>query len=373
MPMPKIEEYCEIVAVGQKYRYWDDVELSRGFGDPISQIRLSVAEISPQGSKDWSSIRLKPGDPVEAYLAGRKVVTGNVTVRQVAYDKNNHAVRFIVQSKPGDTVTGTVEAKPGQYRKSNLQQIARSVLAPFGIDFKITGAPDGANKIFDRVSVHPGEGVFELIERLSRFRNLHLTDDADGNLVATRRDSVETVGDLQEGRNILSAQLVWNDSAAAYQVKTLIDDHGSDPRWGDEVRGNSATATNPDYNRKKTIVLNAEHPGDTKDAQMRSNHEVDLIRAEMFSVSVTVRGWLRDDGSLWIEHVGKNVNVYSPMLFPQDKLTLAIQDVTHKQNDRQGTTTTLSLTLPTMMKAKEQVHTGAPSAPGAATPDGSDA
>jgi|GEM_PF-2544693 len=371
--MPKIEEYCEIVAVGQKYRYWDDVEVSRGFGDPISQVRLSVAEISPQGGKGWSSLRLKPGDPVVASLAGRKVVTGFVSVRQVAYNKDNHAVRFIIQSKGGDAVTGTVEAKPGQYRKSNLKQIASSVLAPLGITFKIIGAPEDADKIFDRVSVHVGEGIFELIERLSRFRNLHLTDDSDGNMVASRRDNAEIVGDLQEGRNILSAEMVWNNSAAAYQIKTLGDEHGSDQKYGDEVRGNSATATNPDYKGKKTIVILAEQPGDTKDMQHRSNFEVAKIRAEMFSCQIVVRGWLRDDGSLWIEHVGKNVNVYSPMLIPQDKMTLAIQDVTHKQSDKQGTTTVLNLTLPGMLKAADQVHPdGAPSVPGPATPNGAE-
>ena len=355
--MPKIEEYCEIIAAGQKYRNWETVEVSRDFSEVVSNITLSVAEISPQGGKDWSSVRLKPGDPMTAYLAGKLVATGHVIVRQAAYNKDNHSVRFIAQSLVADLIDTTVEAKPGQYRKSNLKQIAGSVLKPFGIDFSISGSPDGADKIFDRVSVQPGESPFQLIERLCRMRNLHLIDDAQGNLTASRRDSVEIVGDLQEGRNILSAELVWNEKYEFNRIKTLIDEHGTDQKWADEVCGISATATNPNLRRYKPLHILAEQPGDAQDAVMRTDNEVSVNTAQAFSCSVTVRGWLRDDGSLWIEHVGKNVNVYSPMLFPMDKLTLAIQGVTHKQNDKQGTTTTINLTTSALLNTGNPIQT----------------
>jgi prophage tail gpP-like protein len=370
--MPKTEEYCEIVAGGQKYRYWDDVEVTRNFKEVVSEIRLSVAEISPQGARSWSSLRLKPGDPVSAYLAGTLVATGKVAVRQVAYDKNTHAVRFIVQSKVADLVNGTVEAKPGQYRKSNLKQIAGAVLGPYGIALAISGAPAGADKIFERVSVQVGESPFELIERLCRMRNLHLVDDAQGNLIASRGgDAVG--GDLQEGRNILSAQMVWREDQAVDQIKALGDEHGRDQKWGDEVRGNSATAKNPEYSGHRPLHILAEQPGDKQDMQMRADHEVDGNVGGMLTADITVRGWLRDDGSLWIEHVGKNVDVFSPMLFPMDKLTLAIQGVTHKQNDKQGTTTTISLVLPRALGSANKIETGGgPTGADPAKPDEAD-
>jgi len=372
--MPKTEEYCEIVAAGARYRFWKDVEVNRNFGQPVSELRLSVAEISPQGGKDWSSIRLKPRDPVEAYLAGRKVATGKVSARQVGYDANNHGVRFIVQSKVADIVNGTVQAKPGQYRKYSTSKICGAVCAPYGIGFKIIGAPSGADKIFERVSVQFGESPFDLIERLCRMRNLHLVDDAQGNLIASRGGTAAAVADLQEGRNIKRAEMIWSEAQKIDQATAHGDQHGTDECWGDECRGNSATAKNPNWSGGfRALDFLSEHTGDKRDMQMRANHEVDANVGGTLTASVTVQGWLLQEGSLWIEHVGKFVNVYSPMLFPQDKMILAIQGVTHRQNDKSGTETTLDLVLPRAIGGADHPEAkDGPSGANPATPDVAD-
>ena len=89
---------------------------------------------------------------------------------------------------------------------------------------------------------------------------------------------------------------------------------------------------------------------------------------------MTVQGWLLEEGSLWIEHVGKFVNVYSPMLFPQDKMILAIKGVTHRQNDKSGTETTLDLVLPLALGGADHPEAkNGPTGANPATPDGPDA
>ena len=55
--------------------------------------------------------------------------------------------------------------------------------------------------------------------------------------------------------------------------------------------------------------------------------------------TITVPGWLMDDGSLWIRHVGEQVTIFSPMLFPHRSATLFIKGVTHRQSDGEGTVT----------------------------------
>lgn len=341
--MPKPSEVAEIVAGGQRYGSWQEVEVFRDYREVVSEIRLTVAEIGDL-KHGWKSVRLKPGDPCEAYLAGRLVATGRVAVRQVAYDANTHAVRFIVQSKVADLVNGTVEAKPGQFKKYTLQQIASAVLGKYGVAFKFVGGmPSGAEKVFERVSMHVGESPFELVERLGRMRNVHLVDDAQGNLTA-RRGAGPVVADLQEDGNIFSAQLVWREDQAISEISATGAIHGNDHRWGDDARANAAKATNPLFGRYRPLVLVAEQPGDQRDMQMRADHEVGINVGAMVTCNVTVQGWLRGS-RLWIEDIGNSVSVYSPMLFPQDSVTMAIQAVAHAQGSR-GTTTTLTLVMP---------------------------
>lgn len=369
--MPKPEEVAVIVAAGQRYQCWQQVEVFRDYREIVSEIRLAVAEIG-DFKGGWKSMRLKPGDECQAYLAGRLVATGRVSVRQAAYDATTHGVRFIVQSKVADLANGTVEAKPGQYRKYTLEQIANSVLGPFGIKFSINGAPDGADKVFDRVSVQVGETPFELIERLCRMRNLHMVDDHRGNIVA-QRGAGPLVADLTEGGNIVSAQMIWREDQAVDRIKATGAMPGNNAAWGDDARANAATATNPAFNRYRPLVIVAEQPGDKRDMQMRADHEVDVNVGGMMSVEVRVQGWLRDGSRLWIEDIGKSVSVYSPMLFPQDRLTLAIQSVTHAQNDKDGTSTTLGLVLPSALGSADPIRAdGAPNGAQPAKPDKAD-
>ena len=61
------------------------------------------------------------------------------------------------------------------------------------------------------------------------------------------------------------------------------------------------------------------------------------------------------------------------MLFPQDQMILAIQGVTHKQNDKSGTETTLDLVLPLALGGLDHPEANGPSGANPATPDGPDA
>ena len=360
--MPKHTEIATILAGGERYETWQAVSISRDLREITTQMNLTVAEIGDL-KHGWKSLRLKPGDPCTAYLAGQLAASGYVIVRQVAYDANAHGVQFIVQSKVADLLKSTANPSPGQFRNYTLSQIAGAVLKPFGINFSSRGMAEGADKPFPRVSVHFGETVFELLERLCRMRNLSMIDDENGNIVAMRGPLPEIVADLQEGRNILSAQMVWRDDVAFSGCKVCTQQPGNDHVWGDAARASAAVAVNPHYSRYAPLHLVAEEPGDSRDAQMRADHERDANVASMLNVNVTLHGWLRDGTTLWLNEVGKSVSLFSPMLFPQERITLGIQAVACSQSDRDGTTTTLTLTLPRLLQSGNQIAANGPTVP----------
>jgi prophage tail gpP-like protein len=106
-----------------------------------------------------------------------------------------------------------------------------------------------------------------------------------------------------------------------------------------------STAQNPTAQTKRTITEIAPMPADKQDTQMHANHIRDLNMAQAVDCNITVRGWLNEQGKLWMNFVGQHISVFSPMLFPQKSAQLLINSVTHKQNDSVGTVTTLGLTI----------------------------
>jgi len=373
--MPNPTEVARVVARGQSYDIWTSIEVERFFGAPVvSQMKLAVAEVtSASATGAWSAIKLKPGDLAQGFLAGQLVISGKVVMRQAVYDASVHGVEITVTSHTQDLVSSTVDGAPGQYKNYTWLQIAQAVAAKVGVNVRLVGNPAGATKIFPRVSEHIGETRFAFIERLARMRDLHLRDDEIGNLVAQRGTSGSSGAQLVEGQNIKAARIVWRDDDAVDQVKVTGAQHGTDQVWGDQARDVAATAKNPNFSGNRPLTILAEQPGDSQDMAMRANHEIAINNTTQVDCEVTVQGWLMAGGSLWMQHVGKTMTVYSPMLIPANAITLAVKGVVHRQSDQSGTTTTIHLCLPNGLGDPNQVSTGPPATNvSPATPDAPD-
>jgi prophage tail gpP-like protein len=353
------QELCIVQAAGTEYKYWKEVEVVRDMRQWVSTCTLVVAELSTQGS-GWASVRLPPGVPCQVMLAGSLVISGKVEVRQVAYDGNNHTVRFIISSKNADLVKSTLDLPPGQFKNQTLQQLASAAAGKFGIGFSLQGAVADAQKVFERVSVHMGESPFQFIMRLAQMRNIHTRDDENGNIVG-QRGATDVVASLQEGRNILSAELIWSTNETVDKFTSDIDNHANDQHWGDKARAAAAQATRkgaPTGGIGQIVQrIIAPMQGDTKDAQLFANHAIDLNASKEFEANITVRGWT-NGARPWILDIGKLVNLTSPMLLPQNTAKLGIQAVTHRQNDQTGTTTTLNLCLPQRLGSADSLNEG---------------
>jgi prophage tail gpP-like protein len=203
--MPRPEEVATIVAGGQRYEFWESVEIERYFGSSVSLMRFTAAE--PGDSKHgWASLRLMPGELAQGYLAGQLAISGVVQIRQAAFDAKNHAVEITVASYTQETTASTVDGAPGQYLNSTFRQIASAVCGKVGVVVKIDDVP-GADKPFERVSEHIGETRFQFLERLGRMRNLHPCDDSSGALVFGRGAVNGPGAMLVEGGNILKGRM----------------------------------------------------------------------------------------------------------------------------------------------------------------------
>jgi hypothetical protein len=96
----------------------------------------------------------------------------------------------------------------------------------------------------------------------------------------------------------------------------------------------------------RQVLFLGEQPATQQEAQLRLKHAVGLLNLDVLEATVTVPGWLRDDGSLWISLVGDGaptpVTINSPMLFPSTggqspSPGLFIKGVKHIQDNQGGT------------------------------------
>ena len=342
--MGALDYVAQIRCGGQRYMLWESFMVRRDYGDAVSLFQITAAEPGAY-TGGWSSLRLKPGDSCQIELGGTRVIDGYVTTRKAAYDATTHQLLVAGKSKTCDLPQSSVIIKPGTYSGYTFEQAARAVLAPHPVGLVISNPPDIIGKPFKDLVVQYGETVHEFIERLSRLRGLILTDDADGNLVASQVDpNTAPVAELVEGRNILRAVGAIDDQSLWSRYSFASQQTGDDQTW--PPRDIAATVTNPNARPNRVRLSVAEHPADLEDLQQRANYEAARSLWPSVQCTITVVGWKRSDGILW--QPTENVSVYSPMLFPNESgaMLLGIQSCTYAQDSESGTTTTLELVLP---------------------------
>lgn len=187
------------------------------------------------------------------------MIAGTVMTRQVVYDKSTHAVEIIVASYPQSLEAGTVTNKPGQYINQTIQQIASAAASVAGVTVKFLGDLTGTELPFDRVSEGLGERLYDFIKRLADMRNLHTTDDENGNLVLARgKAGGASVATLTEGVNIKSARMIMNYAFATDRMVAQTQTFGTDARNGTAASQVALTAVTPNYkgpSRPQVVML----------------------------------------------------------------------------------------------------------------------
>lgn len=337
--MPDPDLVCEVRCEGGTYRDWLGVSVSQDYGDAwMRKFRLVCAEPSSKGL-----LRLKPEDRVDIALAGRVVIQkGYIETRQAGFDASRHVVQIEGYSKAGLTVEGSVVTGTGQYRGYRLDSIARDVLKPLGLKFRVENGPQGWDFPFPQVMVRKGESHFAMIARLCTQRGLWVRAEPNGDLVAGPKDAGVAVR-FEEGKNILAANCTIKNIRIAELVSNS-QQPGSDSLFGRNVSEVQATAPIPSAkDQLKKIILN-EMPASTRELNLRTNMSAQALAASSFVVAITYPGWLKPDGTLW--NLTDAVTVKSPMLFPTETGQmddLMVWSYTYSQDGQGGTQTTVEL------------------------------
>ena len=286
---------------------WTEVKVTRGIERCPSDFDISFTERSPD---NLQSFIVKPGDSCQVYLGKDLVITGYIDRYTPSIDRSSHNVRVMGRNKCQDLVDCAAIKQGGQFKDSNVFNIATELAKEYGI--KVVNKSKAKLPITPMFNLNLGETSYEIIERLARYSTLLVYDGADGSLLLSPIGSEKMEGAIEEGRNVERASMTHSidQRFSEYSVFMLGCDTFQDIGDGGNLIA-KAIDENVARKRVKYIIADAGVPGGDR-AQKRALWECARRFGRSLSVSVTVDSWRDDKGNLW--EPNKLVHIKLPTL-----------------------------------------------------------
>lgn len=348
--IPRPDETATIIVGGRRWDDWTSVMVEHRYAEAWPHFKFSSVE--------RGAVQFKPGEECAIYLGGVLAIVGVITVRQVAYDANNHGVQLMGKGVTWYASKSSIIDDTGDFDGQTFEQVARKIIAPFGVGVKTIGK---LNEIpFQRLQIEPGEKLWDCLERLARPKGIVIGSDHLGNflLIGDHADPVEA--DLIEGVNILRMQCVNTVEHTHSEYRVGSQSPGTDDHNGAAASQQQASVPGTAV-RYSPLLTTAEQPvWDQSEVLDRARNESIWHEGSTGQATVTVQGWFRSRGNLW--RAGTNVRVYSPMAL-LDNEVMTIQSCMFGQEGGGGTTTTLECVPPFLLRGGGSFNVGVAGAP----------
>jgi prophage tail gpP-like protein len=362
MTLPARTPYAPEVAIvevrGSNFYDWESVWVQHRFAEAWPIFRFTAAERTPPST--LATLQFMPGDFATIYLGGVLAIRGVIVTRQTAYDAKNHAVQLEGYGVTWLAARASHLDEDGNFDGMSFIQAAARVLAPFagqGVGWTVDGVLDSTP--FARLQIEPGETIWNFLERIARVRGILIGTDSKGNFVFTGPHSTPPTDQLVEGQNILRCQAILSAEYLYSEYDVRGQTAASDSNAGSqasEVQGQAGGALQM-YSPQLTP---AEQPlWSQGEAFTRANYEHVWHDYTYATATITVQGWLRNNGDIW--RVGDTVHVTSPMAVLD--MDMAIQTATFTQDRQNGTLTSLELVDPRLQRGTSDFNLNNPNVP----------
>lgn len=312
---------------GVTYTGWTSFSCRRSLEAVAGKFTLGVA--------DREGFPLRAGASVVVSVDGEEVVTGYVDLLRKTLAKRQVTIEG--RDKTADLVDCSAYAPPYEFQDEGLTAIAAKLADPFGI---VVVQTSSEGEPFERFAVHPGETAWECIARALRARGMLGTTDGQGRLVLERPTGTDAGVALVEGRNILDADVIFDDSErhATYLV-VAQDLANADP---DALEAPEGRATDAGARRGRVLLLIAQGAADADECQRQAEWEATSRASRAARVTCMVQGARTfPGGALW--RPGLLVPVKIPNLRVDGRMLITETTTTQSKGDGAGTKTELTL------------------------------
>lgn len=289
---------------GTDYQGWLESSIERSIENISHRFTIPVTYV-PGKRPD-----INRQDIIKVRINETLVTTGYVLTADPFYRKDDCGIKIQGRSRTGDLVTCSAIHKGGQWRRAKLNQIARDLCSPFGIDVLVETDVGAAISEF---TIRHGESVLHCISRAARMRGVLVTANMKGQLVLTKAGKTKSHGAIVRGQNVISMEGIGTDAerfsqyigygqqkACAGISGKILTVGGQTP---DGVKGvgrsklftsamqKKAVVNDPEIKRYLPLIVNAE--GNTETGDMRSlvNHTMRVRRGQAYGIRYRLEGW----------------------------------------------------------------------------------
>lgn len=326
----------ELKVGGRLFSSWTEVSVDRGIANPAGAFALTYAEKTGAGAAPEG---IRAGMVCEVLIGGETVINGHVDVAAHAFDAERRTLTVSGRDRTADLVDCSALNSPGVWRGRTMAQIARDLIAPFGLAVDVradAGAP------FKAFAIQQGETVWEAIERLARFRGLLAVATPAGGVAFIRPGQRRAGFDLRQGETLLAANADHDQSQRFSRYVVKGQSAGDDDVNGEAAAGPRGEAADPTIARHRPLLVVAEEQATLASLRARAGWEASMRAAEGERVSLTVQGWRDPLGAIWAADLV--VPVTAPWIdVAGDQL---IADVSFRLDADTGSTTVLSCSPP---------------------------
>jgi prophage tail gpP-like protein len=333
---------------GRDITGWTSVRVSRGIERCPSDFEISFTEPYPA----VSDVIVQPGDLVQVLLGPDVVLTGFVDRYLPSYNARGHTTRITGRSKCQDLVDCSARWTGGQLLNLTVDQIAKQLCSVYGIDVNVAAGTVIGDPI-PQLNIMVGEPIYEVLERICRYRALLLYDQPDGSLLLANGGAGATgtstgigtrvaASGFVEGINVTAASGMYSmdgrfsDYDAVYQGLDTMQDIGN---GGNLI----AHVTDSGVQRLRYRAIVSENVvGGSVVAEQRANWECAARIGRSMQISVSTDSWRDSSGLLYEPNTLVEISLPSLKLLPK---TWLIADVTYKR-DESGTQTDLVIMPP---------------------------
>lgn len=316
---------------------WLNVRVSRGIERCPSDFDVTFTEPLPS----VNDIVASPGDFCQVLLGNDVVLTGFVDRYLPSYSKTEHVIRITGRSLCQDLVDCSAKWTGLQFVSQPLLTIAQQLSAVYGVNVALApGADQGAP--IPQLNIMVGEPIYDVLERLCRFRALLLYDQPDGSLLLSGIGTQTAASGFQEGVNVESASAMYGMDGRFSEYDAVRQSLDTCEDVGDG--GNLiATVNDPSVTRFRYRAIVAESVFGGQDvAAQRANWEMASRFGRSFQVRLTTDTWRDSAGALWTPNTLVQIDLPNLKLAPK---TWLISDVTYKR-DKDGTKADLTIMPP---------------------------
>ncbi|WP_211452626.1 phage baseplate assembly protein [Collimonas antrihumi] len=306
---------------GRNYEGWIESSIERSIENISSRFTIPVTFV-PGSPPD-----IQRQDDIKVLVNETLVVTGTVLAAEPFYKRDDCGFKIEGRSRTGDLVGCSAMYQGGQWKSANLDQIARDLCTPFGIEVVADtnmGAPLSDFKI------EHCETVVATLSRAARIRGVLMTTNARGQLLLTKAGKARSHGAIVRGQNVISMESIGTD-AQRHSEYIGYGQKKSTGNFEDAVQ-QKARVTDPEMRRYLPLIIDAQGNTETEDMKRLVEHTMRVRRGHAYGLKYQLEGWTWE-GKPW--EINTLVPIYDDIAGLNGDLWL-ITDINNKCDIKEG-------------------------------------